>query len=105
MDFNRITISEGEATDLDDLKERWINLYTEIEKIGSDEENIMHVDSDEGRTMDAQTNNINTMHNSLSNYNECTKLFNEKLDQINLHSDDMEIFIEGSHEAESGYDE
>ena len=55
--------------------------------------------------MDAQTDNINTMLNSLSNYNECTKLFNAKLDQINLLSDDMEIFIEGSHEAESGYDE
>ena len=39
LDFNRITISEEKAMNLDDLKKSWTNLYTEIEKIGSEGEN------------------------------------------------------------------
>ena len=71
---------------LDDLKKSWTTLYNEIEKIGSDEENVLHVGSDgnEDGTMDEQTDNINTMLNSVTNFNECNKLFNEELDQINL---------------------
>ena len=44
--------------------------------------------------MDTETDNINIMLNTLSNFNEYNKLFNAKLDQINLQSDDMEILIE-----------
>ena len=91
LDFNRITISEDEASDLNDLKEKWRNLHTEIEKIGSEEENIRHVDSEEEKYMDTETDNINIMLNTLSNFNECNELFNAKLDQINLQSDDMKL--------------
>ena len=36
LDFNRITISKVETSDLNDLKEEWKNLHAEIEKIGSE---------------------------------------------------------------------
>ena len=107
LDFNRITISEEKAMNLDDLKKSWTNLYTEIEKIGSEGENVLYVGSDENEdgTMDEETDNINTMLNSVTNFNECNKLFNDELDQIKLNSDDLEIFIEGLKEEESGNDE
>ena len=107
LDFNRITISEEKAMDLDDLKKSWMNFYNEIEKIGSDGENMLHVGFDENEDvkMDEETDNINTMLNSVTNFNECNKLFNDELDQIKLNSDDLEIFIEGLKEEESGNDE
>ena len=45
------------------------------------------------------------MLNSVTNFNECNKLFNEELDQINLKIDDLEFFLEGFNEVESGNDE
>ena len=97
LDFNRITISEEKVMNLDDLKRSWTNLYNEIEKIGSEGENVLHVGSDENDdgTMDEETDNINSMLNSVTNYNECNKMFNDELGQINLNYDDLEIFIKG----------
>ena len=46
LDFNRITISEDKPMSLEDLKESWTNFYTEIEKIGSEGENVLYVGSD-----------------------------------------------------------
>ena len=75
-----------------------------LEKVpGLDGENIRHVDSEERRNMDAETDNINSMLNSLSDNNKCTNLLNADLDQINIKSD--YIVTEGSSEAESGHDE
>ena len=77
-----------------------------LEKLpGPDGKDIRQVDSEEGRNMDAETDNINTMLNPISNHKEGTKLFNADLDQINIKSDDMEILIECPHEAELGNDE
>ena len=45
------------------------------------------------------------MLNSVTNFNECNKLFNDELNQIKLNSDDLQIVIEGLKEEESGYDE
>ena len=107
LDFNRITISEEKAMNLDDLKKSWTNFYTEIEKIGSEGENVLYVGSDENEdgTRDEETDNINIMLNSVTNFNECNKLFNDELNQIKLDSDDLQIVIDGIKEEESGHND
>ena len=45
------------------------------------------------------------MLNSVNNFNECNKLFNDQLNQVKLDSDDLQIVIEGIKEEESGHND